>query len=285
MPKTVYEKTIDQLAGAGIDSPRLEARLLIGYVKATDPNLISSSTSLNEAEQASLEKILEARLKHKPLDKILGHKDFYKYRFKVTEDVLTPRPDTEILVETAVKICREYQMKNLLDLGTGSGCILCSVLKECSEMDGTGVDQSVKALAVAAENAKHMQIEARCRWVCADWFDVDFENKAGRGFDMIVSNPPYIPTKDIATLEPEVKNHDPLKALDGGADGFDSYRKIAGLAGGMLTKHGFVLLEAGCNQAAQIVDIFEQQGFKNVDIIKDLAGIQRCIIFRKKDCN
>lgn len=285
MSESLYERTIRLLAGAGIDSPRLEARLLIAHVKASDPDRISSSTTLTENETAKLDDLLAERLNHKPLDKILGHKEFYKYRFKVTEDVLSPRPDTEILVEAAVNLCRKYKLKNILDLGTGSGCILLSIVKDNEQAEGCGVDRSAEALAVAKENAGLLQIEKRCRWLCADWFATDFPQKIGQRYDLIVSNPPYIPTGDIETLAPEVKDHDPRAALDGGSDGFDSYRQIAGLSGGLLEDGGFILLEAGAGQADDLVKLFEKQQLEHVDTVNDFAGIQRCIIFRKKDCN
>lgn len=285
MSFSVYQDIVQKLAMAQIPSPRLEARLLIGAVLKQEPDEITTATCLDEKQQWILNQMLAKRLEHQPLDKILGYKDFYKYRFKVNNDVLSPRPDTEILVENAIKLACRHDLKNVLDLGTGSGCILCSILKDCPQMRGQGVDQSTLALNIALQNLQNLAIDNRAKLVKADWFAKDFTAYVKGKFDLIVSNPPYIPSSDIQYLQEEVKNYDPLAALDGGYDGLDSYRKIAEHVRWLIADYGFVLIEAGIGEAEDIIKIFEKQTFLCQDIINDLSGIQRCIIFRKKDCN
>lgn len=278
---SAYSELVSRLSSAHIDSPRLEARMLLAAVLAYDANdgrILSCE--LNNVQQQKLENMILRRLDHCPLDKILGYKEFYKYRFIVNQDVLSPRPDTEILVEAALAKMTQKQGK-VLDLGTGSGCILLSLLAEKSDWQGVGVDASAKALAVAGENARQLGVEPRVSWVNKNWFEDDFSKVVSSKFDIIVSNPPYIPDEDIALLDEEVKTYDPLPALSGGRDGFDSYKKIAEIAPFLLKKDGYIFLEAGIGQAAQIAEIFAATGLKKVNIIKDLSGIDRCVILKK----
>lgn len=281
MTESVYESLIRRLSNAKISSPRLEARLLLAAVTQKSADEINSTVRLSPNEAEQLETMLCKRLNHTPLDKILGYKAFYKYNFKVDDNVLSPRPDTEILLEAALKLMAQHGLKNVLDLGTGSGCILLSLLKEFPLRQGVGIDKSDKALAIARQNCQALGLESQCCLLEADWFCTDFKSLQLPLFDMIVSNPPYIPTADISDLEDDVRNHDPQLALDGGTDGFDCYCKIAELAPTLLADNGFILLEAGINQAQQIRDIFAAQGLKPVDILKDLAGIERCVILQK----
>lgn len=274
-----YEHLIRKLAAAGIDSPRLEARLICAAALKCLPSEIDFS--LNEAQKQEALAMLEQRLKHKPLDKILGHKEFYKSDFAVDENVLSPRPDTEVLVEAAISLVRENQDFSILDLGTGSGCIIISILAECLNARGLAVDISEKSLAIARSNAEKNGVASRLELQQGDWFKGDFVKNIGKKFDLIVSNPPYIPTDEIAALEPEVKDYDPLKALDGGQDGLDSYKRIAEVSGDLLKDGGYILLEAGAGQSSDIVRIFCDKQFQLIDVIHDLAQIARCVILQK----
>lgn len=285
MPQSIYEQTIKRLMSAHISSPRSEARLLIAAAVQTDADSISAATKLNPEQIRQLEKMVNERLSRKPLDKILGHREFYKYDFMVDEDVLSPRPDTETLVEAAAGIVKDGNIRSVIDLGTGSGCILLSLLKDFPALKGLAVDKSGSALAIAEKNAGKLGIGSRCTFLQADWFCPGFIEKTGTGFDLLVSNPPYIPSADIAGLDPEVREHDPAAALDGGPDGLDSYRAIAGLAGNLLAANGCAVIEAGIGQAGSIIEIFSGRGLEHCRTIADLPGIARCIIFRKKDCN
>ncbi|MBQ8870221.1 MAG: peptide chain release factor N(5)-glutamine methyltransferase [Alphaproteobacteria bacterium] len=280
MDLNIYQKTINELIEAKIPSPRLEARILIAKVSNTDANCVSASTKLTDEQLNKLCAMIDERKKHKPLDKIVGVKGFYRFDFFTSVDVLSPRPDTEILVEEAIKIIKENNFKTLLDLGTGSGCIVLSILAQCKDVSGTAVDISDKALKIAQKNTHNLNLSNRCKLIKTSWFDADFESKLQKKYDIIVSNPPYIPTEDIKTLEPEVKNFDPLLALDGGKDGLESYKQIAIVAKEKISDNGYVLIESGINQAQDIVNIFTAQGFTHIASVNDLNFISRCIIFK-----
>lgn len=280
----IYEKTISDLIKAQISSPRLEARLLIAAAGKILPDEVGCSTVLSPEDEVVLQKMLHQRIAHKPLDKILGRKAFYKFDFKVNENVLSPRPDTEISVEEALKIIKTENITDIADLGTGSGCILLSLLKEVPDLHGTGIDKSAEALQIAAENCSSLGLNNRCKFLRADWFLPDFVSKVAQQFQLIISNPPYIPDTEIASLEPEVKEYDPLLALSGGQDGLESYRKIAEVAPLLLKNNGYIVLEIGIGQAEAVKNIFMQKGFEHIKTASDLAGISRCLIFRKNDC-
>lgn len=279
---SVYDNLIIRLAQAKIPSPRLEARLLLAYVLQTDSNNSKlQNAELTQEQQDELAEILIRRIeKHEPMDKILGHKEFYKYDFIISQDVLSPRPDTEILLEAALELIT-FENKSVLDLGTGSGCILLSLLKEHKTLQGVGVDISAQALKIAQTNARKLDIEKQVSWVNKSWFDDDFLNCFKTPFDVIVSNPPYIPEQDILELDDEVKKYDPYQALSGGKDGLDSYRRIAEVTPDLLTVGGYILLECGIGQAKEVSDIFSKQGLSLCKVIKDLQGIDRCIILKK----
>ena len=276
-----FSQIVQKLIKGGIENPRLEARILLAHVLHFDPDEIFAGIDVSLENEQKVDALLQQRLAHKPLDKIIGKKAFYKTEFKVNEQVLSPRPDTEILVEEAIECLRNIQSPHILDLGTGSGCIIETLLQELPMAEATAVDISAAALQIAGENAVFTGVAERLKFIKADWFDTDFINLFEDRFDVIVSNPPYIPTADIARLDEEVKQYDPLVALDGGISGFDSYRRIAEIAPRLLKDGGSILLEAGINQAAEIQKIFTLSGLRHVKTVKDLAGIDRCVIMRK----
>ena len=279
---TVYETIIQNLVKAKIPSPRLEARLLLAHVLHQNENDASIlQTSLTQSQEKTLRELLSKRIeKHYPLDKLIGHKGFYKYDFVVNEDVLSPRPDTEILVEKAVQISNQRKIQ-ILDLGTGSGCILLSLLKENEQATGVGVDISAAALNVARQNAQQLGVNNRVSWLNTSWFEENFINQFSHPFELIVSNPPYIPEADITELAAEVKDHDPLAALSGGRDGLTSYRRLSEVAPQLLAEEGTILLECGINQAQQVAEMFVANGLTLIEIVADLQGIDRCIILKK----
>lgn len=278
----IYNHLIQQLVQAHITVPRLEAKMLLAHLLDKD---ISDATileaDLTPQQREELEIFIRRRIQsHEPLDKILGIKSFYKYDFMVNHNVLSPRPETEIIVEEALKLLGKKNAR-ILDLGTGSGCILLSLLKELPQSEGVGVDASPEALTVAQKNAQKLDVENQVKWVNCSWFDKDFSQKFSKVFDLIVTNPPYIPDAEIETLDPEVKNYDPRMALSGGEDGYTSYRRIAEIVPLLLTDNGYILLECGHGQAKTVADIFIKQNLSLYKIIKDLQGIERCIILKK----
>ncbi len=262
---------ITALAAAQIPSPRLEAGIILQHAAPAYPEM-------SPQEEVVARAMLKRRLNHEPLDKIIGSREFYKYVFKVNNNVLSPRPDTEILLESALELIPSETPFRILDLGTGSGCILLSLLKERPAAVGVGLDISAAALDVAVENAAVLGVSARVKFINQSWNSADFGVEE---FDIIVSNPPYIPAAEIPTLEREVREYDPLTALDGGKDGYKCYREIAAQAPLILQNGGYILLESGIGQAEKIMEIFAAAGLKPVKTVPDLAGINRCVILKK----
>ena len=275
----IYDSAVVRLTKAQIPSPRLEARLmLLEALGLSADEALPFSAVADGHQKIFFETMLNKRLQHFPLCKILGRKGFYKYDFIVNEQVLSPRPDTETLIEAAVEFSQKYGLRQMVDFGTGSGCILLSVLGDIPEMTGTGVDISSGAVAVAARNAEKLGLFTRAEFLNAGWFDKDIVTRLGRKYDLMVSNPPYIPSKDIAALEEEVREHDPLLALDGGKDGLRDYRRLAEIAPLIVRPGAYIMLEAGIGQADEIAAVFTKQGFALEQIRPDLNGIARCVI-------
>ncbi len=277
MADSFFYDTVRELAAAGIALPRLEARLLLAFVAGYPANMYDPAQALTPGQKEKVRQLLDRRLQHEPLDKILGRREFYKYSFIVNNQVLSPRPDSEILVETAATLIAEKNMRSVLELGVGSGCLLLSLLADFPVLSGAGVDVSPAALAVAVENACLLGVKNRVCLLLFDYFKDTFKEK----FDLIISNPPYIPSGDIVELEPEVRNYDPRVALDGGADGLKHYRQIAAVAGYWLEENGYIVLEVGYGQAEAVEDIFAAAGWHPSGIKKDLSGVKRCVIIKK----
>ena len=271
-----------RLKQAGVETSGYELRLMLGSILRCSPGEVSFSETLpDEGQLRRFEEMLRLRERHMPVDRILGCRGFYKYEFKVTADVLSPRPDTEVLVEAALELAAETGAEKVLELGVGSGCIILTLLAELSGLSGVGVDISPSALRVARENAEALRVGTRLQLRQGSWFDADFLDVSGSGYDMVVSNPPYIKSAEIASLAPEVRDYDPLPALDGGADGLESYRKIAFWAPRLLKPGGYFLLEVGEGQAEEVAGIFAGAGLAPIRRVKDLGAIERCVILKK----
>ncbi len=272
--KELYTHGTNCLAGAQIAEASLDARLLLEHVCGTDRNHLLAHGDKEVAEnfQTRYETLLQRRAGRIPLQHILGYQDFMGLSFRVNENVLIPRQDTEILVEEALRFLRDGFF--ICDMCTGSGAILISLLHYSNDCTGVGVDISHKALAVAKQNAADLLGEknANAAFVQSDLFaDVD-----GR-FDMIVSNPPYIASDVIAGLEPEVKDFEPLLALDGGPDGLFVYRRLVQDARAHLKRGGLLFLEIGYDQAKDVSTLLEANGFQEIEVTKDYGGNDRVI--------
>ncbi|MCX5710014.1 MAG: peptide chain release factor N(5)-glutamine methyltransferase [Candidatus Omnitrophica bacterium] len=253
-----------------------EAELLFTEVlNCGRPELyLNKDLKLSKEKGALISDVLKKRALGEPLQYILGKSDFYGMQFKVTPDCLIPRPETEILVETA----RKYPADNILELGTGSGCVAISLAKVLIQPRITATDISDKALAVAKENALNHKVKI-------DFIKADLFNAYGLlpdTYGLIVSNPPYIASGDIATLQPEVRN-EPRAALDGGADGLEMYRRIASGAAQFLVDAGHLILEMGFGQAQDIIKILKKtESFEIIEIAKDYNNIERVVVAQKK---
>ena len=261
---------MQKLKEAQIGEAQLDARLLLEEVCGTDHNtlLCHGDREVSEAEEEQYRKALEQRAVHVPLQHLLGYQDFMGLRFQVNEYVLIPRQDTEILVEEAMRYLHDGM--RILDLCTGSGCILLSLLHYSNDCEGTGVDISKEALQVAALNAELLGIRA-------DFLKSDLYEKVTGKFDLLVSNPPYIERKVIPTLMEEVREYDPYIALDGGEYGLDFYRRIIGGAQDYLKRGGQILMEIGSGQAQAVSELLYEAGFKEIDVCKDFAGLDRVV--------
>lgn len=279
----LIRETLDLLQKNKVESDRFELKLLLSHILQQEPKEISTQETLNQEQISQFNKMIRQRKKRKPIDKIIGEKGFYKYDFIVNNDVLSPRADTEILVESVINLLKNQKNKKILELGVGSGCILLSILSDLLQIKGVGVDISKKALKVTRANAKKLDIcSKRLKLINLDWFDDNIFIKLPANFDVIISNPPYIRTKELEKLEPEVLFYDPQIALDGGKDGLKDYKRIIQIAQQKLKKGGFLFLEAGdLKQLNKISNIAQSHGFTHISILNDLQEHPRCIILKK----
>lgn len=285
--KELLEEGYQILNSAGIEEARLDAWLLLEF--AADIKRAWYYAHMDETAEADVaeqyRQLCEKRAQHIPLQHLTGQAYFMGYEFYVDDRVLVPRQDTETLVEEAVSHLRELPAPKILDMCTGSGCILLSLLMELPQASGTGADVSADALEVAKENTRRLGLEKRAELIQSDLFSADYFEKNSRKkcmeYDMLISNPPYIRTADIDGLMDEVRLHDPRLALDGKADGLYFYEKITEQAGKHLKPGGWLIYEIGCDQAKDVVEIMKKKGFVQIEVKKDLAGLDRIVEGRK----
>ena len=270
----------ERLKAAQVDSPAIDARLMLeAAAAATRADILTDPYRELTPEQATtLDDYLSRRARREPVSRILGRKGFWTIMLGVGPGVLSPRPDTETVVQEALALFPVPQAFTVLDLGVGSGAILLSILAERPAARGLGVDVSEEALAVARENAANLGLEGRTALMRGDW-------TAGLGeasFDLVVANPPYIPSADIEGLPPEVRDHDPRLALDGGADGLDAYRALAPEVLRVLKPGAPFLCEIGHDQSTPVEALFRAAGARGVRTVKDLALRDRVVMGAKK---
>ena len=269
-----------RLEAVGLSGPVIDARLLVeAAADATRLDIVTDPHRLLTPEQeARLEDYLERRSRREPVSHILGRKGFWKIMLQVTPDVLTPRPDTECVVDAVLKSTAEHDRLSILDLGVGSGAILLAILAERPNAKGLGVDVSEDALAVARDNAAHLGLAGRCALLRGDWTP----GLSDASFDIVTANPPYIASDVIETLEPEVRVHEPRLALDGGPDGLDAYRSLAPEILRVLRPGGRFAVEIGYDQKTAVEDLFRQAGAAEVRTEQDLAGLDRVVLGEKR---
>lgn len=265
----------ERLKAVGIDQPAIDARLMLEVAAevsrleiVTDPY-----REMTPEQEALYDSYLERRSRREPVSLILGRKGFWKIMLNVNSAVLTPRPETEVIVDEALKAFPEHMAFSILDLGVGSGAILLSILAERPAAKGLGVDISEDALAVARENAANLDLDGRTALLRGDWA----AGLGDAGFDLVVANPPYIPSAVIETLDPEVRDHDPRLALDGGEDGLDPYRILAPEILRVLKPGGMFAVEIGHDQSAVVEALFREAGAAGVRTIKDLGLRDRVV--------
>ena len=260
------------LEAAGVGNPRLDARLLLGHATGL-PREALLRDPLRTIEPAPYRALLSRRAAREPVALILGRQEFWSLDFEVSPATLVPRADSETLIDAAVAALPDRgKVRTILDLGTGTGCLLLAVITEFPGAWGLGVDRSAEATALACRNAMALGLAGRAAFLCGDWGDA----LAGR-FDLVLSNPPYIATGEIAGLMPEVAVHEPGAALDGGVDGLDAYRRIVAALPGLLAPGGVAVLELGIGQADAVAAMVEWPA----SFRADLGGIRRAIVLRR----
>ena len=270
--RELYDYGVSMLTQEQLAEASLDARLLLEYVCHTNQTtlLAHGDREVDAKEEENYKALLEKRRKHIPLQHLTGEQMFMGLRFVVNEHVLVPRQDTEILVEEAMRELHDGM--SVLDMCTGSGCILLSLLQYSNDCRGVGVDISPEALLVAQENAKLLGIAAEFR--AGNLFSALMQQER---FDLLISNPPYIESEVIPTLMEEVRCHEPQGALDGGSDGLDFYRRISLEAKPYLYRGARIFLEIGCNQAEAVSGILIKEGYQDIEVVKDFAGLDRVV--------
>jgi release factor glutamine methyltransferase len=271
-----------QFRVGGLDTPDLDARILVGHALALDHAALTAAATrkLGADEEGAIAAMANRRLAGEPVARILGYKEFWSLPLRVDAATLVPRPETETVVEAALAAIDAGGLRarelRIADLGTGSGALVLALLSELPNAFGIGTDTSTKALVVACDNARRLAL-TRARFVACDMA------AALRGpFDAIVSNPPYIASADIATLDPDVRDFDPHLALDGGTDGLDFYRAIAAAAPALLAPGGALVVELGIGQAEPVADLFAAVGLAPSPPHPDLNGTLRSLVVRKR---
>lgn len=265
---------VARLRAAGVPDPARDARLLLAHAAQVDAARVTLIAPEDIAPEIAerYDNLVALRAVRVPVSQLIGGREFYGRRFDISSAVLDPRPETESLIEAALS--RPFD--RVLDLGTGSGCILVTLLAERAEASGLGIDLSEDACLQASANAVRHRVADRARFLQSDWFDA----VEGR-FDLIVANPPYLAAEEMAQVQPELRDHEPRIALTDEGDGLSAYRVIAAEAPSFLTSQGRVLAEIGWKQGAEVKDIFTAHGWADVAILPDLDGRDRVVVASK----
>ena len=259
---------------AGVDSPRLDARLLLAHAADVAPDALIGNLEISPPIIATFEAYVARRILREPVAYIIGRREFWSLEFDVGPGALVPRPETETLIEETIRSFPDRSgALDVLDLGTGTACLLAACLSEYPNVRGVGVDASNAALKWAGRNIEKLGLSERCR---LEW--VSWDSVATLEADVILSNPPYIRSRDVPLLPPDVRLYEPLSALDGGEDGLDAYRALAPMVGRVLKPEGLAFLEIGAGQDGAVSAILQAQGLRIVRIAADLAGIGRCVV-------
>ena len=261
-----------------IKSYYLDSEILLSSTLKLDRSqlLLNLDKRIENQEKKIFFNFIERRRKNEPIAYITGYKEFWKNKFKVNKNVLIPRPDTETIIEQVLNELDINSSKKILDIGTGSGCIIISILNERKKCLGVGIDISKNAVKLAKYNAKIQHIDNRIKFL-----NSDIDNFYGGKYDLIISNPPYIKHHEINSLEKDIKNHEPRISLDGGIDGYNKIRLIIKKSSTLIKKRGKLFLELGINQTRETLKILNLNGFYKTKVIKDLSSKNRCIVSTK----
>ena len=277
--RIILNRIAARLVTAGVDTARLDARILLATALGRDDAVLPHETlsHWDDDLEDGLARLVDRRLSGEPVSRIRGWREFWSLRFLLSPDTLDPRPDSETLVAAALKAGRLMSSPRLLDLGTGSGCLLLACLSELPDVTGLGLDISSGAVDIAAQNATHLALAERADFATASFAD---DLDAYGMFDLVICNPPYIPAGEVATLAPEVTKFDPARALDGGEDGLASWREVLPAIARRLASDGQAFVEIGAGQQAAVTAIAADCGLTIFQSHADLAGIVRCLGMR-----
>jgi len=276
--ENILKEGIKILQKNKIANPQLDSEILLSNSIKRDKKhiILNPKEVLNSEQLGKFKNLIERRKKGEPIAYLINKKEFWKDEFFVNKDVLIPRPDSELIIEQVLKIYSKDDQLQILDIGTGSGCILLSILKERSNFYGTGIDISKKSINVSKFNAKQLNLTNRVKF-----FHSSVDNFNNGKYDIIVSNPPYIEQLSLKYLEKDVVNFEPKLALSGGFDGFSKIRKVINKTSNLIKKNGKFILEIGFNQKNKVIKILKEEGFYVNKAIKDYGNNDRCIISTK----
>ncbi|MDC0424833.1 peptide chain release factor N(5)-glutamine methyltransferase [Candidatus Pelagibacter ubique] len=276
--ENILNEGINILQKNKIANPQLDSEILLSNSIKRDKKhiILNPKEVLNSEQLRKFKNLIERRKKGEPIAYLINKKEFWKDEFFVNKDVLIPRPDSELIIEQVLKIYSKDDQLQILDIGTGSGCILLSILKERSNFYGTGIDISKKSINVSKFNAKQLNLTNRVKF-----FHSSVDNFNNGKYDIIVSNPPYIEQLSLKYLEKDVVNFEPKLALSGGFDGFSKIRKVINKTSNLIKKNGKFILEIGFNQKNKVIKILKEEGFYVNKAIKDYGNNDRCIISTK----
>jgi release factor glutamine methyltransferase len=265
---------------------RHEARLLLGGVLKKDPTTLGfdGGAMLTTSAWEAYQEVVARRLRHEPISRILGYREFWSLSFEISPDTLDPRPDSEILIETVLSFLKNHPQRPwgtsaapcLLDFGTGSGCLLVALLTELPQFWGVGIDKSINALEMAQRNAARHELSKRAFFVASNWADALLGS-----VDLLISNPPYIPACDVETLDLDVRDYDPRSALTPGVTGLEAYEILARQSVSLLKAEGICALEIGAGQEEDVRALFEKAGLHFISQHKDLQSHVRCLLFQR----
>lgn len=274
--RQLLQEALTKLCLAGVETPILDAEVMMANALGCSRTDIMAHGEAEPSRESAqkFQQWTDRRSRREPLAYILGSREFYSNTFEVTPAVLIPRQETEFLVEAAIAALQDKPSPSAADIGLGSGCVAISIAKAVPDSIVYGTESSPDALAIARRNAEHLGVQDRSRFMEGDLF----EPLAGLRFDIIVSNPPYIPSVDIDSLQPEVVEYEPHQALDGGRDGLDIVRRLVSDSTGYLNYEGTLAIEIGVGEAATVECMFRSNGFQDVRSIKDYSGIERVVI-------
>lgn len=280
-------EAVAALTDASIENARMDARILLARAAGVDGGRISAwpEDVVPDDKAVTFRDMIARRIRHEPVGRILGERDFWRHTFKLSPETLEPRPDSETLVEWAIDFLEDADAPRIVDFGTGTGCLLLSAIGDLPGASGIGLDLSEGAVTCACENARLLELDDQVEFRVSDWDSALDDADRAEGFDLVMANPPYIAADEMKTLSLEVQKFDPRLALTDEGDGLAAYRGLSKVAFDLAKPGGFVIFEIGRGQEKDVGQLLIEAGFVGVEYREDLAGIVRCIAAKKTRCS